>query len=630
MSRSGLSLAWRRIPVSAVVALSLVVSAQCLRVLFSVLYSYRERAGLLTVVVLVVVVFASAGLAPILVRLVGPGGGLLASMVALSALRLGVQAVDQVSVALAVAAGAAAMLALGTALVVLRARGIELAFALVAGLALDTVLRVSWATWDLAWRDGALPALVVVALVVALVVAALVARREAQAASGRVVVPALVVGPLLMLELLFLQSPAFVASSARVGLASASAVMLVADVLAVGVVAFVATGRIGVVTGAACALGLAILCWMLPTVTASSVEVLLILGQLLGVGLFAAALVAPPTPTRRPLRDDALGLVGGGLLFGALVLLYQLHYEQPLPVSNRWLVVVAAVLVGLGASGLRAPDLGAASSLRGSGRLAVVIGLAGAVAAGGLIVSEPGLGATAAAPDTLRVVTFNVHEAVTRQGQLNPDAVARTIERLRPDVVVLEEVARGWPLSGTIDLAEWAKRRLDLPYWWAPAASHQFGNLVLSRVRISDAHLIALPQGSGSMKRSALIAHLGPIAGRPITLVAVHLQNGSSAAREQTRVQEARLLVHAWGRQPHTVLAGDLNADPNSPSLRTLLDAGLSTTQPTRHCTVKTSNQNCVDWILVTPDLHQTTVRAITSVDQLFDHRPLITIVTPH
>ena len=55
--------------------------------------------------------------------------------------------------------------------------------------------------------------------------------------------------------------------------------------------------------------------------------------------------------------------------------------------------------------------------------------------------------------------------------------------------------------------------------------------------------------------------------------------------------------------------------------MRALLAAGFTTTQPSEHCTLRTSNRNCVDWILVTPDLAQSPVRTLP-VDT-FDHRPL-------
>jgi endonuclease/exonuclease/phosphatase family metal-dependent hydrolase len=164
-----------------------------------------------------------------------------------------------------------------------------------------------------------------------------------------------------------------------------------------------------------------------------------------------------------------------------------------------------------------------------------------------------------------------------------------------------------------------------MPYVWAPAADHQFGNLVFSRVPVLSTRVVRLPQGSGAMRRSAMIMRVGPVRGTVVTVVGTHLQNGSSATAKATRVAELRVLLRALGPLRHTILAGDLNSDPGSDELHTLLSAGFTTTQPTERCTLKTSNANCVDWIVVTPDLVQGPVRVLP-VDT-FDHRPLVATV---
>ncbi len=260
------------------------------------------------------------------------------------------------------------------------------------------------------------------------------------------------------------------------------------------------------------------------------------------------------------------------------------------------------------------------------GVVAATVAVASVAVVVGLVVTRPDTSTTSAGR-TLRVVTYNPHGAVTRDGQLDPEAMAATVERLHPDVLVVQEAGRGWPVSSGIDLAEWLQRRLGLGYVWVPAADHQFGNVVFSRVPIHDARIVALPQGTGTMKRSAVVARVGPVDGRMLTVVGTHLQNGSSPDRHATRLDEVAALVRAWGGAPHTVLLGDLNSDPGSPELRRLLAPGFTSTQDTTRCTMHTSNDNCVDWILVTPDLSQGNVRAVP-VDT-FDHRPLVAEVSP-
>jgi endonuclease/exonuclease/phosphatase family metal-dependent hydrolase len=64
-------------------------------------------------------------------------------------------------------------------------------------------------------------------------------------------------------------------------------------------------------------------------------------------------------------------------------------------------------------------------------------------------------------------VQWNVHQAVDLDAKLDPEGVASAIAAQgRVDVVVLNEVGRGWPLTGQLDLATWLSRRFDLPFLW--------------------------------------------------------------------------------------------------------------------------------------------------------------------
>ncbi len=384
------------------------------------------------------------------------------------------------------------------------------------------------------------------------------------------------------------------------------------------------------------------LAWSATDAVDGTVVAVVLAGQVLAVSLLAWVLAA--SEHTQPVASflDACGIAAGSLVFGLLVVGYQLHYEEPLPVTNRWLPVIAAAFLGVVAiivaltsrtavagtepEADRMPRAGTAAALAGWAALAVVV--VTALVFGGLALSEPTVAPAVARADAITVMTYNVHETITRDGRLDPDSLASAVRRLRPDVLVIEEAGRGWPLSGGIDLAEWAKRQLGMPYVWVPAADHQFGNILFSRVPIRSARIVELPHAENRMKRSAIVARVGPVSGAMVTVIGTHLQEGEAPDRVQARIDEMHAILRADGNGRRTVIAGDLNSDPGSPELRVLLDAGYGTTQPTRKCTLKTSNDNCVDWILVSPDLGQSTVRAI-AIDT-FDHRPLVSSVGPN
>jgi endonuclease/exonuclease/phosphatase family metal-dependent hydrolase len=611
-----------------VVALAVTVGLECVRAFFPVAYSYRERSGLTTTALLVVAVFLAPVLAVPLVRVAGRRWALFVSAAVLGLARLLVQFSTPISVGVAAVSSAVGLLAITIAWLIVPLDGSSRALAVVAGLALDTIVRGVWLTWDLPWHHDAPAVVVSVGLVAVLVGSAWMVGGGASVDHAS---PAALValGPFLVLEMLYLQSPAFVASAGGVSLATAVAVVLGADLVALAVLAWrrheSASFRVVAVGGVAVALG----AWLFIGVTGTAVLLLVVVLQPMAVCSLAVASRirrVEPSPA-----VELMAVLAGSGTFGLVMFLYQLHYDRPLPVSNRWLPVVAAGVLALAAVGARAVPAGTRerrSSFRllHVGAVAASLGLASVTVFAGLAATEPDL-EPAAAGHALRVVTYNIHETVTRDGQLDPEAMAVAVESLHPDVLVLEEAGRGWPLSSGLDLAEWAKWRLGLPYEWAPAADHQFGNVVFSRVPVRHAEVIDLPEGTGTMRRSALIAKVGPVAGKSVTVIGTHLQNGSSPDRHQTRIAEVDALVRAWDHAPHTVLLGDLNSDPASRELRRVLDAGFTTTQDTEHCTMHTSNDNCVDWILVTPDLAQQRVRTLT-VDT-FDHRPLVSVLAP-
>lgn len=208
--------------------------------------------------------------------------------------------------------------------------------------------------------------------------------------------------------------------------------------------------------------------------------------------------------------------------------------------------------------------------------------------------------------------------------------MARTIEAGQPDVVVIEELGRGWAVSGMTDEAEWLRRRLGLPYAWAPANDHQFGNIVLSRLPILDSKALTLPRREGNQQRSAVFLAVDPGDGAPVHIIGTHLENGDPQPFKDARAQAYRDILAEWNGQPRTVFLGDFNTYPREvppgwPELDIPLDAGFHTPQDTDHCTMPTSNENCPDWIMASPDAQ---LSPVTVVVDRADHRPITARVT--
>lgn len=454
----------------------------------------------------------------------------------------------------------------------------------------------------------------------------------------RGVASACALGPFLMLEFLIFQSPAFVASATGLSVPAATIVILVQDAVALGLVAWIPVHpppyRVTLLAGAALVGFTFSFTWVDEPVV---VGALVAGGALAGGLLFLSLSRIRAANAPASLWPPAAALGAGTFLFFALVLLYQIHYDMPLPLPNSLLFQLAAALLASFCFPLRAgipsgrpavpngrtyrsasgptvppdpPSVGAVAPraqtrMQAWGLRAAAAPLALTVIPGIalLTTSEPRVPASA---DTFRLMNYNIHSAVNGEGQLDAEGIARVIQAQRPDVVTLQEVSRGWAIAGTTDLAEWLSHRLNMRYVYAPAADGQFGNVVLSRLPIVASERVYLPTGAGPMRRSYARAEVDVGNGQSVDVISVHLQHREQNTR--TRLTQIAVLIDTWQRARPTVLAGDLNAEPGSQEVAEFENLGLVSAQDvTGHEELATSPSRGprvrIDWIFGTHDV---------------------------
>ena len=626
----------RRWPYALLIALTMVVTLESFRLLFPSLYGLRERSSLFTVLVVFLVVAIVPLLAPLFGRLLGPRRGIALFVLLLALWRLLVQLLDPVAVATAAAGSIVGLMALTLALSCPQPEAGTRGGGLIAGLGLDVVLSGAFVTWEPAWQSGIAPLAIAVALAVALVVVgAVVYRRwapaEAGTASGPGLARGMAVGAVVALEVLFLANSAYLAAAGGLALSWAIAVTATGATLALA--GWVLAVRGGVVPAAVGAALLTAAGFLLPALTGAAALVVVLAAQL-GAGMvLARALASAGSGAGRA----GIGLALGWVLGLVVILLFQLHFDSPLPIDNRYLTALLGLLALLALVRARVPAPGSAPRWPwvAVGGATVVAGLLLAVA---LAVTEPSPAAVAAPDDPVRVLQWNVRYGVDEDGQLDPEAVARSIEAQGDvDVVVLNEVARGWPLSGQLDLAGWMSRRLGLNAVWGAAAGPQAGNLLLTRYPVLESEITTLPKAGRAMGRSLLYASLGRGGGEALEVLATHLQHRNDAASMAARLEEIEVILQYWDEAPATVLVGDLNPKQGDPpeyperrpgefeEIARLLDAGFVTAANLEACDPPTSNDNCSDYILVGPDLEQ---ESLTVGDLFADHHMVVADVS--
>jgi endonuclease/exonuclease/phosphatase family metal-dependent hydrolase len=445
------------------------------------------------------------------------------------------------------------LIAVSAALAVLvlavgRAEGGAAAMGLLGGLAIDMGVRSLFRTWDPLWRPGWQAWAMTGVLCAAALLTAWWSGRQAGAAlpAGS---RAWVIGPFLGLTVLVLGNPALVAARADFSHSVTSGVMIIGALFAVVVAGELRHNRgVGAVWRATLPVGALLL-------AGGTVVALLTTGP----QVLAAAVVAQLAAALllvRALGGDGRPDVGHAGLGAGLGFLVAVFPDQvaAVPVVAGALLAVAL----LAAAGLRRSAPPAAAGLLHEFHLVGACALA--LLCPVIVLAAKPSPAVHAAGDQVRLLTWNVHHGVAAGPAVDPETIAQVIERHAPDIVMLQEVGRGRPVAGGLDLAAWLSRRLRVDYVWAQAADGRSGNLIMSRMRLEAPRTATSHAGVTVTLRD----------GTQVRLLTTHLPAGQN--EEQARLRQIAALLD----ERPTVVAGDLNAEPGGPELRAFQHAGLA------------------------------------------------------
>jgi endonuclease/exonuclease/phosphatase family metal-dependent hydrolase len=174
-----------------------------------------------------------------------------------------------------------------------------------------------------------------------------------------------------------------------------------------------------------------------------------------------------------------------------------------------------------------------------------------------------------------RIVTYNVHGCLGRDGQLSPARIAEVIAPCEPDIVALQELDIGRARSGGVDQAQAIARELRMHLHFHPALTvmeEHYGDAILTARPSKLVRAGALPswgQRRFVEPRGALWACVN-VGGADVQIINTHL-----GLRGPERLMQVEALLgpdwlrHAGCLEP-VIFAGDLNAIPRSRVYRRL------------------------------------------------------------
>jgi endonuclease/exonuclease/phosphatase family metal-dependent hydrolase len=231
--------------------------------------------------------------------------------------------------------------------------------------------------------------------------------------------------------------------------------------------------------------------------------------------------------------------------------------------------------VGAGVLGLLALVRGEVVLSQHPRLLRLCVGVAAVGLAASLLplsLDEPGGGP---APRELTVLQYNVHQGLDARSLPAIREVAKVIDRSHADVVALEEVNRGWTISGGVDYVAWLRWRFP-QYHVAYGSMHGalYGNVLMTRYTARQTGFERYPLGASRLPRGYVWAIVPTVAGDAF-FAATHLTPYDRGDEQRERAEQARYYVALWDARPRAVLAGDLNAEPGSAAITVLRRGGL-------------------------------------------------------
>lgn len=176
--------------------------------------------------------------------------------------------------------------------------------------------------------------------------------------------------------------------------------------------------------------------------------------------------------------------------------------------------------------------------------------------------------ASAAAPVTLRVMSYNIHHAEGLDGKLDVERIARVITDAAPDIVGLQEVDRGVERTQKRDLPAELARLTGMTVHFEKNIPHQggeYGNAVLSKFPVKRAGNTRLKSFANGEQRGVQQLVLD-VRGREVLFLNTHLDARRDPAEREHSAGELRAIVAAAGATP-VILVGDFNAVPAAPSV---------------------------------------------------------------
>jgi|LSQX01.1.fsa_nt_gb endonuclease/exonuclease/phosphatase family metal-dependent hydrolase len=242
--------------------------------------------------------------------------------------------------------------------------------------------------------------------------------------------------------------------------------------------------------------------------------------------------------------------------------------------------------------------------------------------------AEPG---AASKPLQLRVLTYNIHHAEGVDRKLDLPRIAEVIKSVDPDLVALQEVDCGVQRSERVDQPRELARLTGMHVVFGNNIRYQggdYGNAVLSRFPIVRHENHPLPSLREGEQRGVMEVELDlPGSAGKLLFLATHFDYRPD---EEERLASVRFINDRMAAQKDrpALLAGDLNALPDSNTLRLLEAAWTRANEKVLFTFPAEEPVRQIDYILVRPASRWKTIEVrVLDEPVASDHRALFAVL---
>lgn len=171
----------------------------------------------------------------------------------------------------------------------------------------------------------------------------------------------------------------------------------------------------------------------------------------------------------------------------------------------------------------------------------------------------------------VRVLSFNILHGANTNGEFNLDVIVKVIKDANPDFVALQEVDDKTNRAKKYDLVTELGWRTKMSPLFGKAMAYdggEYGEGVLSKTSFLSTRNVALPYYDDHEPRAALEITTTLSSKDTISFIGTHLDH---LIDEKDRVAQVNKINKVFSKNKYpSILAGDLNAEPNSSPINIL------------------------------------------------------------